>query len=94
VHFTMQRRTVTAILPTSFSTTGRSWMASRSRWTGLHVATLKGHEQMARFLLERGADVHAEVANKRTALHIATSAANESIAKLLLDKGARADINH
>ncbi len=59
--------------------------------TPLHCACWKGHEEVARVLLEAGADVNAENANEHwgtTPLHAAAHANQKKIAELLIAHGA------
>jgi ankyrin repeat protein len=59
--------------------------------TALIWAAQKGHMEVVKFLLERGADVHAKAVNGATALIIAAQNDRTGIVKLLLEKGA--DVN-
>jgi ankyrin repeat protein len=59
--------------------------------TPLHCACWKGHESVARVLLEAGADVNAENANEHwgtTPLHAAAHANQKKIAELLIAHSA------
>jgi len=58
------------------------------RYTSLHIAAEKGHESVARFLLDRGASINATAMDNWTPLHFAALNGHESIARLLLDRGA------
>ena len=54
-------------------------------------ASLKGHEAIAKLLIEKGADVNAQGGHYGNALQAASLGANEAITKLLIEKGA--DVN-
>ena len=56
--------------------------------TPLHLASKRGHAEVARFLIERGADTTAKDAHKWTPLHHAVEKENEDISRLLLEHGA------
>jgi ankyrin repeat protein len=59
--------------------------------TPLHCAAWKGHAELARLLLEAGADVHAQNENGHwggTPLHAAAHANQRAVAELLLAHGA------
>jgi len=59
----------------------------------LHVAAAKGHVDVARLLLERGADVNAkESVYDATPLHIAALYGHADVARLLLEHGANPSI--
>ena len=58
--------------------------------TGLHVAAKFGLAQVARRVLEDGADVNAKDGNELTALHIAAQHGHAQVVRVLLE---RADIN-
>lgn len=62
-------------------------------WTPLHLAAFFGHDEAARLLLERGADVHAISTNRMENMPIHAAAANgqSRLVALLLDHGA--DVN-
>ena len=57
----------------------------------LHVATLNGHVDVAKLLIQKGADVNAVDKYYRTSLHRAALKAYVDIAKLLIQNGA--DVN-
>lgn len=62
--------------------------------TALHCASWKGHREVAAFLIEAGADVHAHNRNDHwgtTPLHAAAHANQTAIAQLLINAGA--DVN-
>lgn len=58
--------------------------------TPLHLAAAKGHEAVARLLLDKGVDVESKDIFNQTHLSIATRNGHESIVNLLLEK--RADV--
>src|SRR5262245_53035845 len=65
-------------------------------FTPLHLAAFFGHPDLARLLLERGADVDArskseKVARDNTPLHAAAANAQYEVAALLVERGA--DVN-
>jgi uncharacterized protein len=62
-------------------------------FTPLHLAAFFGHPEIARLLLERGADANAVARNpmRVTPLHSAAAARQIEIAELLVDHGA--DVN-
>ncbi len=59
--------------------------------TALHCAALWGRYEIARLLIDAGADVNALTDRKSTPLHDAARMANVKMARLLLDKGAKRD---
>jgi ankyrin repeat protein len=61
--------------------------------TLLHVASLSGHEELVRFLINRGADVSAKAdgGQKATPLHMAAAMGHKGVVEILLARGA--DIN-
>jgi ankyrin repeat protein len=67
--------------------------SSHDGFTGLHLAVFFGHEEIARTLIARGADVNAIAANRSFArnakpLHSAVAANRTALVRLLLDNGA------
>ena len=56
--------------------------------TPLHVASLRGYEQVARALLEGGADVTAQNDDKQTPLHVASREGHWQVVHALLEHGA------
>jgi ankyrin repeat protein len=56
--------------------------------TPLHVAAAAGQEEMAKLLVEKGAEVSAKDNAGDTPLHVAAAAGQEEMAKLLVEKGA------
>ncbi len=70
---------------------------SHDGFTALHLAVFFGHEDVAQFLIGRGADVNAVAANRTfarnvTPLHSATASNHTSIVKLLLTHGANVNV--
>jgi len=63
---------------------------SHDGWTPLHLAAFFGQKQVAEFLIDLGADMHAVSRNSNTAmpLHSALASGKTDVALLLIDKGA------
>jgi RNA polymerase sigma factor (sigma-70 family) len=61
--------------------------------TPLHVAAWCGHTRIAKFLLERGADIDARDKWGRRPLHYALEAGGREVRKFLLENGATVDIH-
>ena len=59
--------------------------------TALIIAAQKGHEAVARLLLEKGASVDAADKDGNTALIWASMEGREAVVKLLIEKGASVD---
>jgi ankyrin repeat protein len=59
--------------------------------TPLGLAAYYGHENVAAFLIERGANVTARDGLDDTPLHVAAEHGSTNVAKLLLDRGADAN---
>jgi ankyrin repeat protein len=57
----------------------------------LHFSSIENHIELAKLLLERGADVKAKDNDGYTPLHLASISNYIELAKLLLDRGA--DVN-
>ena len=62
-----------------------SW---RSRSTALHKAAEWGHEDIARILIDNGAEVNAGNACKGTPLHVAAGNGRKDVAGILIGSGA------
>lgn len=82
---------------------GRAWPSERLRTTTLHIACQGGQFDVARKMLERGADVNARDERERTPLHLAIEAEvrgdgppvpaeQVEFVRLLLEHGARTDV--
>ena len=68
--------------------------AAGYHWTALHVACQKGYVDVAKVLIQNGADVNANsvVTNKMTPLHVAAGKTKSAdLVKLLIQNGA--DVN-
>ncbi|NKB64148.1 MAG: hypothetical protein GKR95_19220 [Gammaproteobacteria bacterium] len=59
--------------------------------TPLHIASLNGKEEIARILIQKGAEVNNENSNRNTPLMLASYGGNNAIVRLLIDNGARVD---
>jgi len=57
-------------------------------WGALHYAIFNGHDKLARYLVERGAEVNARSPNGSTPLMLAAREGREDLTKLLLESGA------
>lgn len=57
-------------------------------WSALHYAVFAGQREIARLLVERGADVNARAPNGSTVLMMAAREAHEDLARILLDAGS------
>eukprot|EP01135_Chromosphaera_perkinsii_P007206 Nk52_evm14s745 gene=Nk52_evmTU14s745 len=57
-------------------------------WTALHEASLAGHDNVVKFLIDNGAEVNAKGLDNDTPLHDASENGHSRIVKLLLDAGA------
>lgn len=59
-----------------------------NEWSALHYATFAGNEELARFLVDKKADVNAKSTNGSTVLMMAAREGQEKIAALLIERGA------
>ncbi|KAH9955976.1 ankyrin repeat-containing domain protein [Lactifluus volemus] len=66
----------------------QSRFPANNGWTPLHRASLSGHLEVVRLLLDHGADVNATKQDHRRSLHLASSSGYPEIVKLLLERGA------
>ena len=66
---------------------------SSDGWTPLHLAAFFGHEGLAEFLVDRGADVQARSANTMCnfPLHAAAAGRHAEVVAILLSNGAEVD---
>ncbi len=64
------------------------------RWSALHIACRKGHVEIARRVLELGADINLldKTGITRSPLMIATEYGNVDVMKLLIERGANIDL--
>ena len=62
--------------------------------SALHMACSKGHEYIARVLLEHGAETEKEVETSGTPLQVAAGAGHVSLVRLLIGAGAKVDHNN
>ncbi|KAI3926262.1 hypothetical protein MKW98_028398 [Papaver atlanticum] len=60
--------------------------------TPLHHATMKGHLEIVRYLLEKGANPEASDDKNATSLHFAALSGDTKIITLLLSRGVRVDV--
>lgn len=56
--------------------------------TPLHATSVRGHLEVARFLLEHGADINHANNTGQTSLHLAAAEGHSEMARLLLEHGA------
>ena len=66
---------------------------SSDGWTPLHLAAFFGHKDLAEFLVDRGADIHARSENTMCnfPLHAAVAGRHTEVAAILLTHGAEVD---
>ncbi|MFP3015689.1 MAG: ankyrin repeat domain-containing protein, partial [Wolbachia sp.] len=62
-------------------------------WTPLHWTSYKGYLEIARFLIEKGADINAadKGPDGKKPIHVAAENGNKGIVELLLNKGLGVD---
>ncbi|MBC8218411.1 MAG: ankyrin repeat domain-containing protein, partial [Planctomycetes bacterium] len=60
---------------------------STGGFTSLHLALIRGHEEVAALLIANGADTHAKMTNGTTPLHFAAMGGCKRIAEFLIDDG-------
>ncbi|MBI4755979.1 MAG: ankyrin repeat domain-containing protein [Betaproteobacteria bacterium] len=60
------------------------------QWGALHYAVFAGHRDIARLLIDHGADINARVPNESTALMLAAREGHEELAHMLVGLGADA----
>jgi hypothetical protein len=58
------------------------------QWTALHYAVFAGHEETARYLMDRGADINARSTNGSSVLMMAVYEGHEALARRLIERGA------
>ena len=59
-----------------------------NEWSALHYAAFAGHENLAGFLVQSGANINARSTNGSTVLMMAAREGRENIARMLIDAGA------
>jgi hypothetical protein len=59
-----------------------------NEWSALHYAAFAGHDEIAKFLMQQGADINARSTNGSTVLMMAAHEGKQKIAALLLVAGA------
>jgi serine/threonine-protein phosphatase 6 regulatory ankyrin repeat subunit B len=62
----------------------------QSGWTPLHDASQRGHLDLARFLVEHGANITAQDQSGSTPLHQASQYGHLDVARFLAERGASA----
>jgi hypothetical protein len=67
---------------------GASTKRSGKAWSAMHYAVYAGHDEIARLLLDRGADVNARAPNDSTPLMMAALTGHEDLAMMLIGDGA------
>ena len=65
-----------------------------NEWSALHYAAFAGHEELVRYLVQKGGDVNAKSPNGSTVLMMAAHEGKESIARMLLAAGADASVKN
>ena len=56
--------------------------------TALHYAAMKGHSEVVKLLVDKGADVMSEDTEGQTAMHWAVDGGHLEVIKMLVAKGA------
>jgi ankyrin repeat protein len=69
-------------------------VADENGLTALHLASSRGHLQVAKLLLENGAKINQKGMFDKTALHLAATNGHFAVAELLLENGAVIDLKH
>ena len=64
------------------------------QWTALHYAVFAGHEAVARYLIERGADINARSTNGSSVLMMAVYEGREELARKLVELGAERSVRN
>lgn len=57
-------------------------------WGALHYAVFRGHGELAKYLIARGAEINAKSPNGSTPLMMAAREGREELSKLLMESGA------
>jgi ankyrin repeat protein len=69
------------------------WQDEDNRgWTPLHVAAYYGKVEIAKMLIDAGADVDVQDEWGKTSLHVVAIYGNVEIARMLIDAGADVDV--
>lgn len=71
---------------------GATLNRSGREWSALHYAAFNGHEDVARLLIERGADLDALSTNGSTPLMMAAREGHITLARMLVERGANTRI--
>lgn len=64
------------------------------QWTALHYAVFAGHEEVAQYLIGRGADINARSTNGSSVLMMAVYEGHEALARKLVGMGADRSIRN
>jgi ankyrin repeat protein len=71
-------------------------LSSHYTGTPLHCALTEGHEEMVRFLIDKGADIKQRCPQGRedanTCLHLAAASGKPGLVRLVLDSGLEVDV--
>ena len=86
---TMRRKAVMPILHGSSSRMAPTTVQDNDGSTSLHKVALSGHVDLARFLIEHGADVTAQEKDGWTSLHRAAFRGHVDLAGYLVENGAQ-----